>query len=321
MDAGNRPNVLIILADDLGFSDTGCYGAEIKTPHLDQLASDGFRMTDFHAAAACSPTRVMLLSAPAGGAEGPSGVRRGYLNDSAVPLQELLRDAGYKTLMAGKWYLGLTPDRLPAARGFEDPSTVPRITRDLGRISDSFTNTLLAYLEDREERQEERPFFAYLLFSAPHWPLQAPLGLIGKYKGQYDDDWPGALRRRRIAALKKLGLVCRRARAASGVPLIPRSQGLAGRSTAVYGADHVTGRELFGRRAVRQGGFKATYIPRPFGVRTVAAVQHPRRHRRDGRPGPRGSPRKLRYMIGLNNKYCKRNGVITQSCSRWNDKA
>ncbi|KAI1638578.1 arylsulfatase [Biscogniauxia mediterranea] len=433
MDAGNRPNVLIILADDLGLSDKGCYGAEIKTPHLDQLASDGLRMTNFHAAAACSPTRAMLLSGISTMAErlpeelnGRPGYD-GYLNDSVVSLQKLLRDAGYETLMAGKWHLGLTPDRVPAARGFE--------------------------------RKEERPLMDWQVLCIPailratHWPLQAPLGLlIRKYKGQYDDG-PEALRRRRMRRAEEaraghetktwgaderggagpvgarkmeayavdggphgpehraggvshlargggssndtlITCSCRtttvlRARSFEALPrdggrrrhgdayvarYVPRqrarqhrrardsfawwygSRWASASSTApglLYkmfaseggirvplilrypdlvprerrgGVDHVTGWELFGRRAVRQGGFKATYIPSqavrgPSGGSCSTSSTTPARRT----TWPRGSPRKLRDMIGLYNKYCKRNGgVITQSGdsrSRWNDKA
>ena len=144
-----RPNFLVIVADDLGFSDIGCFGGEIHTPNIDALAAhnDGLRFTDFHAAAACSPTRAMIMTGTdhhiAGlgnliewrnkGGRGPQtkGGRfdtapqrgmpgyEGYLNERVVTLPEVLRDAGYETLMSGKWHLGLTPERSPKARGFE----------------------------------------------------------------------------------------------------------------------------------------------------------------------------------------------------------
>ncbi|RSM18516.1 hypothetical protein CDV31_002652 [Fusarium ambrosium] len=256
--ADKRPNVLIILADDLGFSDVGAFGGEIETPNIDRVAAEGLGLTDFHAASACSPTRAMLLSGTDHHVAGIGSMAEritpdiagkpgyeGYLNDRVVSMQELLRDAGYETLMSGKWHLGLTPDRVPAARGFErsfsllkgahnhygwepaytDKSTVPNIVKVLGTMyyddqkpvapdelpdgfysSDSFTDVLLGYLRDREEKKEQRPFFAYLPFSAPHWPLQAPMESIAKYKGMYDDG-PEALRQRRLASLKKKGLV------------------------------------------------------------------------------------------------------------------
>ena len=129
----SRPNFLVIVADDLGFSDLGAFGSEIKTPNIDSLASrGGLRFTDFHAAAACSPTRSMLLSGTdnhiAGiGAmnEGMPEFQRGkpgyegYLNDKVAPLPEVLRDHGYKTYMSGKWHLGLEKDRWPSKRGFD----------------------------------------------------------------------------------------------------------------------------------------------------------------------------------------------------------
>lgn len=172
-------------------------------------------------------------------------------------------------MMSGKWHLGLTPDRVPAARGFErsfsllagchnhygweptyeDRSQIPRIARALGQMyyddnrpvspaelpegfysTDSFTETLLGYLRDREARpeHERRPFFAYLPFSAPHWPLQAPADLIKKYRGAYDDG-PEALRQRRLASLKEMGLVPRDA-----VPAPVVSVDEDGRDTAAW---------------------------------------------------------------------------------------
>jgi arylsulfatase A-like enzyme len=145
MNPGKRPNFLVIVADDLGFSDLSCFGGEIKTPNLDKLAQQGVRFTDFHAAAACSPSRAMIMTgtdhhiaglgnliewtnvsgqndtngtmstAPQRGMPGYEG----YLNDRVATLPEILRDAGYETFMAGKWHLGLTPERSPNARGFE----------------------------------------------------------------------------------------------------------------------------------------------------------------------------------------------------------
>jgi arylsulfatase A-like enzyme len=246
---GKRPNFLLILADDLGFSDVGAFGGEIATPHLDALALRGLRLTDFHSAPACSPTRSMLLTGTdhhiAGigtmaEALGPVHQGRpgyeGHLNDRVVTLMELLRESGYLTLMAGKWHLGLTRETSPWARGFERSFTLlpgaanhyadappfrddpiqPRLRtiymeddRVVDQLpdgfysSDGFTDKLLAHLDERQDR--DRPFFAYLAFTAPHWPLQAPAELTARYRGRYDEG-PEALRQERLKRLKAMGL-------------------------------------------------------------------------------------------------------------------
>lgn len=241
-----RPNFLVIVADDLGFSDIGAFGGEINTPNLDRLAHGGIRLTDFHSAPACSPTRAMLLTGTdhhvagigtmlemaAPDFQGAPGYE-GYLNDRVVALPELLRDAGYLTLMSGKWHLGDTIDRSPWARGFDRSfallpagashygtrgggglSPVPTMFTEDDQFvtvgedfysSDAYTDTLLQYLGDRPESPEDQPFFAYLPFQAPHWPLHAPQETIATYHGRYDAG-PDALREERLAALTQLGL-------------------------------------------------------------------------------------------------------------------
>ncbi|OCL08061.1 arylsulfatase [Glonium stellatum] len=253
-----RPNFLVVVADDLGFSDLGAFGGEIKTPHIDSLAKDGIRFTDFHAASACSPTRSMLLSGTDNHIAGVGAMiesipehkkgkpgYEGYLNDRVAALPELLRDAGYLTLMSGKWHLGLSKDRWPHARGFdrsytllpgaanhygwepqlEEPDSLPGLLArtqvfyveddkhirpsDLGEnfySSDRFADKMLQYLRERTEEDKAKPFFAYLPFSAPHWPLQAPEEDIAPYRGRYDQG-PEHLRQERIRSLKKEGLV------------------------------------------------------------------------------------------------------------------
>ncbi|HKI39901.1 MAG TPA: arylsulfatase, partial [Mycobacterium sp.] len=229
------------------FSDIGAFGGEINTPNLDRLAYAGIRLTDFHSAPACSPTRAMLLTGTdhhvagigtmlevaAPGFRGAPGYE-GYLNDRVVALPELLRDAGYLTLMSGKWHLGNTIERSPSARGFERSfallpagashygagagggfSPVPTLyTEDDHFVtvgedfysSDHYTDTLLRYFRERPD-DDDRPFFAYLPFQAPHWPLQAPEESTAAYRGRYDAG-PDALREERLAALERLGL-CR----------------------------------------------------------------------------------------------------------------
>jgi arylsulfatase len=244
--AAERPNFLIIVADDLGYSDVGAFGGEIETPNLDALAMSGVRFTGFHTASACAPTRAMLMTGadhhqvgqgtmvkPSPEQEGKPGYE-GYLTDKAVTVAQLLHDGGYRTLMSGKWHLGLTAERSPAARGFErsfalmqgganhfgadqDGATTflgghstyfedgkpTRFPKD-GYSSDVFADKMIGFIE--EGRADRRPFFGYLTFTAPHWPLQAPADIIDKYRGRYDAG-PEALAAERLAKLKKLGLV------------------------------------------------------------------------------------------------------------------
>ncbi len=278
-----RPNFLLIVADDLGFSDIGAFGGEIHTPNLDRLAYAGIRFTDFHSAPACSPTRAMLLTGTdhhvAGigtmlevampGFQGAPGYE-GYLNDRVVALPELLRDAGYLTLMSGKWHLGATIETSPWARGFERSfallpagashyggaagggfSPVPTLYTEDDRFvavgddfysSDFYADTLLRYFSERSPN-DDRPFFAYLPFQAPHWPLQAPDESIATYHGRYDDG-PGALREARLAALKRLGLcppdVVPHPVVADGAPewsdMTAEERALSARSMEVYAA-------------------------------------------------------------------------------------
>ena len=245
----DAPNFLVIVADDLGWSDLGAFGGEIATPNLDALALSGVRFTGFHTAPTCSPTRSMLMSGvdnheaglgtmaellgPA--TRGQPGYE-GYLNDRVASIAELLRAGGYATLMAGKWHLGLTPDREPAARGFEHSFALLQglsnhfgadqneawtkaglapSYRDDGKpaalpkgaySADYFADRLIGYLDASAKAGDKRPFFAYLPFTAPHWPLQAPAETIAKYKGRYDAGYE-ALRAERLERQKALGLV------------------------------------------------------------------------------------------------------------------
>ncbi|KAH8896669.1 alkaline phosphatase-like protein [Thozetella sp. PMI_491] len=256
-----RPNFLFILADDLGFSDIGCYGAEIQTPNIDGLAAEGIRMLNVHAAAACSPTRAMLMSgtdAHLGGLgvlieykNSEKGAKRwsgkagyeGYLNTDVATLPEILSDNGYFTVMSGKWHLGLRASQGPWNRGFrkafamlpgccnhyswepvqerfpvggrpihaEEGKKVdipPNKTEDPQGFysTDYYTNRLLQYLEKRSDDDRQSPFFAFLPYTAPHWPLQCSKAKRDKYKGIYDDG-PYALRERRLKKLVDLGII------------------------------------------------------------------------------------------------------------------
>ncbi len=244
--ADKRPNFLVIVADDLGFSDIGAFGGEIATPHLDALAATGLRFTNFHSAPACAPTRAMLLTGTdphiaglgtheevlAKSQRGKPGYEC-FLNDRVATLPQLLTDAGYLTLMSGKWHLGSTLETCPATRGFARsfallpgaanhyasspkagtgfPKQDTLYTEDHAFTdlpddfysSDGFATKLIDYLDERPDKVQ--PFFAYLAFSAPHWPLQAPDDLIAKYKSRYDAG-PDVLRVERLEKLKARGL-------------------------------------------------------------------------------------------------------------------
>ena len=245
-----RPNILLIVADDLGYTDLGAYGAEISTPNLDKLASGGVKMTGFYASPFCSPTRSMLMSGSDNHLVGFGDMAElmlpeqrgkpgyeGNLNERVVPVAQVLKDAGYRTAMAGKWHLGVKEEYSPASRGFEqsyamvmggashwgdqsgivamDPAKPPKaiyrengkaidIPRDGFYSSQAFTDKLLDYLKSGEK--SGKPFFGYLAFTAPHWPLHAPDADIAKYEGRYKEGYD-KLRKERLERMKRLGIV------------------------------------------------------------------------------------------------------------------
>lgn len=248
--ASTKPNVLLIVADDLGFSDIGSFGGEISTPTLDSLARSGIRFSQFYATPNCSPTRAMLLTGEdhhrAGMGSMAEALRsfpmfkgkpgyEGFLLPKTRSIAEVFSDNGYATYMVGKWHLGLTPELMPSAHGFDrsfvllqgggdhfgvgqnggeslqqahyredgQPATYP--TGEFS--SDVYASRLIRYLES--EKDEEKPFFAYLAFTAPHWPLQAPAAMIARYKGRYDAG-PLALKQTRLEGMRKEGVISER---------------------------------------------------------------------------------------------------------------
>ena len=239
-----RPNILIIVADDLGYSDLGAYGGEIGTPNLDALSRSGVLFTRFYSSPTCSPTRAMLLTGTdhhlaglgtmAGdhtpNQQGQPGYE-GYLNFRVVTVAELLRDAGYHTYMTGKWHLGLEEETGPANRGFERSfallpggaghfddldlaggrsGAIYREDGVLTPLPEDFYSTrfyaerMIDYIDDG--RVDGRPFFAYLAFTAPHWPLQAPDSSIARHAGAYGGGYD-ALLSERLERMKSLGLL------------------------------------------------------------------------------------------------------------------
>ena len=234
-ESAARPNIILIMADDMGFSDIGCYGGEIDTPHLDQLAANGIRFTQFYNGARCCPTRASLLTglyahqAGVGHMMSDYGLSsyRGDLNRQCVTIAEVLKTAGYTTLMSGKWHV--TPAQLdskhnwPRQRGFErffgtihgagsfyDPVSLTRENEPIEPAGGDFYYTTAIgengakFIEEYGRRDE--PFFLYLPFTSPHWPLHAPDEAVAKYKGRYDMGWD-ELRSRRHKRMIEMGLV------------------------------------------------------------------------------------------------------------------
>jgi arylsulfatase len=216
--SAERPNILIVLTDDMGFSDLGCFGGEIETPNLDSLAAGGLRFTAFHNTARCWPTRATLMS-------GRYGDRLGA---EQVTIAEVLRTVGYQTGMVGKWHLGMNPKKDgPIQRGFDvfygtmtgagsfwDPYTLTRDTELIETGFEDFSEDF--YYTDKigEEavKQIERfakvdkPFFEYVAFTAAHWPMHAPEKTIQKYLPRYQDGWE-KLRNDRYARMLEMGII------------------------------------------------------------------------------------------------------------------
>ena len=241
-----RPNILLIVADDLGYGDLGVFGSEINTPNLDSLAGTGVILNQFYASPVCSTTRAMLMSGMDHHLTGLGNMAEevifvsnqrdkpgyeGHLNTRVASLAELLKDGGYRTYMTGKWHLGETRDSRPASRGFEksfslidsgaghfnmmrlagpgkakyqeDGKVVDKLPADF-YSSRFYVERMIEYIDNG--RAGSTPFFAYLAFTAPHWPLQAPQESIAKYHGQYDQGYD-VLYAQRLSRMQELGLV------------------------------------------------------------------------------------------------------------------
>lgn len=239
-----RPNILLLVADDLGYSDLGSFGGEINTPNIDQLANSGAKLTNFVAAPTCSPTRAMIMSGTYNHRAGLGAMAEwtaknqkdkpgyeGYLNDSVVSLPMLLRDSGYSTFIAGKWHLGMKPDQGPDKRGFDKSFVMlpgagdhfsdrgvhkglPIVPyRENGKevaLPDNFystefyTDKAIEYIDSAIAKSN--PFFGYVAYTAPHWPLQAPKKYSDKYLGKYDAGYE-SIRSQRLKNLVKQGIL------------------------------------------------------------------------------------------------------------------
>ena len=252
------PNVLLIVADDMGYSDIAPFGGEIATPTLDALAKEGVQLTNFHVLASCSPSRSVLLSGMDNHRAGlgtmsemlPEHARgkpgyEGHLNHRVAALPEVLKANGYRTYMVGKWHLGEDEKTIPHARGFDEtfalvggggshwadrkwvtptvPMTYSRNGKEVESLPEDFYSTkdyTDALVEwIKRDQASDQPFFAYLSYTAPHDPLHAPEEFIKKYKGVYDAGWD-VLREKRLQRLKELGIVKKDAKAFPRLPIV-----------------------------------------------------------------------------------------------------
>lgn len=237
------PNIVVLVADDLGYTDLGAFGGEIPTPNLDALAKGGTMLTNFHALPSCSPSRSQLLTGVDHHQNGLGNMEElltpyqkdkpgyeGYLNNKVVTLPTILKDAGYHTFMAGKWHLGKVPGTFPSDKGFEqsfallegasghynnmpfDPYSLATYVENGKNVklptnfysTVSFTNKLIEYID--KNRGDGKPFFAYAAYTAPHDPLQAPQEEISKYISKYKQGWD-QVRQQRFNRMKQLGII------------------------------------------------------------------------------------------------------------------
>ena len=245
--APSRPNILLIMVDDMGFSDIARYGSEISTPNLDRLCGRGMVFQQMYNGARCCPTRASIMTglyphqAGVGGMvnPGPTEAYQGYLNDRCVTIAELLRSGGYRTFMSGKWHCGgvynvQQPDTwspgdathpTPVQRGFEEhygtlcgagsyyyPPTLSHNTTFIKpesgayHLTDAISDHAAGTIRNFRRSSPDKPFFGYVAYTAPHWPLHAPESLIEKYRGTYAGGWD-ATRTARHERLKGSGIL------------------------------------------------------------------------------------------------------------------
>lgn len=268
-----RPNIVMILGDDLGFADMGSFGSEIKTPNLDSLAKDGVRFTNFYTRASCSPTRSVVLSGVDTHKNGLGNMSEwtspnqkgvvgyeGFLSKQMVTLPQLLKGAGYHTYMVGKWHLGKQPDLIPAARGFErDFSLLDGLSSywDMSNLAAMAPKTVftedgkyLAKLPDDyyatktytdkligfidANHHDGKPFFAYVAHQAPHDPYHLPKEWRSRHVGEYDKGWD-AVRQQRLKRQIELGIMPAGTELADRMWFIPDPIVLAAQARAITG--------------------------------------------------------------------------------------
>ncbi len=230
----DRPNIVLIMVDDLGYSDLGCFGGEISTPNIDRLANGGLRLTQLYNSARCCPTRASLMTglyphqAGVGFMAADNGMPgyRGFLTDRCVTTAQLLKKGGYKTYLSGKWHLRGhgNPDCTPTNRGFDEffgpfrdyasfyrediyhrlPEGRKKLPSDKPfYATGAITDYALHFV--KEARSQQKPYYLYLAYNAPHFPLQAPIEMIEKYVDTYSKGWD-IIRQERSQKIGELGL-------------------------------------------------------------------------------------------------------------------
>ncbi|MCU0261632.1 MAG: arylsulfatase, partial [Ilumatobacteraceae bacterium] len=253
----DAPNVVIVLLDDTGFAQLGCFGSDIDTPHIDALAAGGLRFTSFHVTPLCSPTRAALLTGRANHAVGMRSVSNfrtgfpnqlGHVSNHAATVAEVLHDAGYATFAVGKWHLAPMEqcsaagpfDQWPLARGFDrfygflegetdqfhpelvadnHPVEPPHRADGEYHLSEDLVDQALRMIADSTGVRPDRPFFTYLAFGATHAPHQAPAEYLAKYRGRFDEGWD-VVRERWFRRQLELGVI------PAGTELAPRNPGV-----------------------------------------------------------------------------------------------
>lgn len=270
-NGSQRPNFIVIVADDLGYSDLGSYGGEIATPNLDRLASEGIRYSNFYVGPTCSVTRSMLMTGMDNHLVGMGNMYErtapnqmelpgyeGVLSLNVPTFAERLRDLGYRTYMTGKWHLGHAPTHIPHARGFdrsfslinaagshfkftgsqieneeseftEGAEYLDKLPKDYYSTR-TFTEKMIEYID--ADKNDDRPFVAYLAYQAPHDPLQVPDDWLRRYKAKYDDGWDET-RKQRLARMKSLGLISPGASVAPRLWYLPEYEDLVGAAQSI----------------------------------------------------------------------------------------
>ena len=241
MDENKKPNIVLILNDDMGFSDLGCYGGEVHTPNLDRLAAGGLRFTQFYNTARCCPSRASMLTGlhphqtGVGHMMSDDGLEgyRGDLNDRCITIADAVRSEGYGTYMSGKWHISRhagadgPKHSWPCQRGFDQyygiitgaanfwkPNT---LTRDNTRIrhdelpedyflTDAISDEATTYIRNHTEKNPDSPFFTYVAYTAPHWPLHAHEEDIASYNGRFAAGWD-ELREERLSRMREMKIL------------------------------------------------------------------------------------------------------------------